>query len=686
MNRMSKRRTWWPAALLVALGGCHWQNGDLFHSSAPAGLYEAVATEIEFPAESDCTLTSTDESLAAPHPWTLTTEGAPEYWDMSLQEAIQIALTNSRVLRDLGGAVVRAPATTRTTLDPAVVETDPRFGIEAALSEFDAQFLTSVFWEKNDRALNNQFFGGGARQLHQDAGVFQSAITKRAATGSRFTIRHNVDYDANDSPGNLFASAWNTNVEMEVRQPVLRGSGTQFNRIAGPDRIPGVYEGVLIARLNADVALTDFETAVRDLVSNVENAYWDLYAGYRALDARVEARDLALNTWRKINALQQVDREGGEAENEAQAREQFYRFQQEVQNALSGEPFEMTRNWNGLPGGSFRTTGGVLMAERRLRLMMGLPPSDGRLLRPSEEPVIAKIALDWEQVKQEATTRRSELRRQKWQIRRRELELMASKNNLLPQLDGVARYRWRGFGDDLFPMQPHLAQFDNAYGDLTNGDFQEWQLGFELNVPIGFRQAHTAARNAELLLARERALLEDQQREIVHEAADAIAEMDRAYSVLQSNYNRVLASRDQLQAFKTKEETGGSVSLDLMLDAQRRVADTAAEYAHNRARYAVAAKNVHFVKGTLLDQDGVYLAEGQWNEKAYQDAADLEARRGKPRPLNYASSQAPVLGRGPFPQSTGDGMLPEMGETPILPDQSQPLSQPMGPLPLKPQN
>ena len=41
-----------------------------------------------------------------------------------------------------------------------------------------------------------------------------------------------------------------------------------------------------------------------------------------------------------------------------------------------------------------------------------------------------------------------------------------------------------------------------------------------------------AARNAELLLARERALLKDQQREVVHEAADAISEMDRAYVVM----------------------------------------------------------------------------------------------------------------------------------------------------------
>ncbi len=655
MNCSRKALTLLLAAMTALPSGCLWRNSGSFESCAPPGAYERVASEIEYPVESGRTATNADPSLAAPHPWTVDTEGTPEFWDVSLEEVIRLALANSKVMRDLGGAVVRAPATTRTALDPALAETDPRFGIEAALSEFDAQFMTSTYWEKNDRALNNEFFGGGTRLLQQDVGVFQAAITKRAATGSRFTIRHNVDYDANNAPGNRFPSAWNTNVEMEIRHPFLQGSGTQYNRIAGLDSTPGVYTGVLLARLNADVALNDFEVAVRDLVSNVENAYWDLYFGYRVLESRRKARDAALDTWRKIYALYEVGRGGGEAEKEAQAREQYFRFQQDVQNALSGEPYESTRNWNGLPSGSLRATGGVLMAERRLRLLMGLPPSDCKLLRPVEEPVLAKIEFDWCQVTDEATTRRAELRRQKWQVRRRELELMASKNHLLPRLDGVARYRWRGFGDDLFPRgeapPPPDTQFDAAYSNLTGGDFQEWQLGFELSMPIGFRQAHVAARNAELLLARERAILQDQQREIVHEAADAIAEMDRAYLVLQTSYNRLGASRDQRDAVAAAYEND-KAPLDLFLDAQRRLMDAEIEYYLNRVRYSLATKNVHFVKGTLLEYDGVYLAEGPWPGEAYHDSAKREASRSRPVPLNYASSQAPRVARGSYDQHT----------------------------------
>ncbi len=668
------------AGSMLLPSGCLWQDSHKFESCAPDGTYERVASEIEYPTESECTVMNADESLNSPHPWTIDTEGTPEYWDISIEEAIQTALGNSKVMRDLGGAIVRAPLTTRTTLDPAIAETDPRYGIEAALSDFDAQFLTSTYWEKNHRALNNEFFGGGTRLLFQDVGVFQAAITKHAVTGSRFTVRHNVDYDANNAPGNRFASAWNAIVEAEIRHPFLQGSGTQYNRIAGLNNTPGVYDGVLIARLNADVALTDFEIAVRDLVSNVENAYWDLCFGYRVLDAKVKARDTALDTWRATRARFEAGRVGGEAYNEAQAREQFFRFQQDVQNALSGEPYESTRNWNGLPSGAFRPTGGVLMAERRLRLLMGLPPSDCKLLRPTDEPNLAKINFDWCQVTSEATTRRAELRRQKWQVRRRELELMASKNQLLPRLDGVGRYRWRGFGDDLFPRgaapPPPDTIFDGAYSNLTSGDFQEWQLGFEHSMPIGFRQAHVAARNAELMLARERAILKDQQREVVHEAADAVAEMDRAYVVMQTSYNRLVATRDQNESVRaTYEEGKGEVPLDLYLESQRRLIDAETEYFLNRARYSLATKNVHFVKGTLLEYDGVFLAEGPWPGKAYHDAAKREKSRSAPVPLNYASSQAPRVSNGPFDQS-----LPEPQHiTPQTPDPFSDDELPLGP-------
>lgn len=663
-GRLRKSLSLLLAALTAAPTGCQWGSHSNFKGTTDK-YFETLATTIEYPAESACTLNSNDPALAAPAPFTLLDAENPEYWNLSLAEVIQIALENSSVLHELGGTVVRAPDAVRTTYDPAIAESDPRFGVEAALSAFDAQFESSIFWEKNHRALNNEFFGGGTRILFQDASVFQAAITKTAATGSQFTVRHNVDYDGNNAPGNLIPSAWDANVEAEARQPLLQGAGLEFNRIAGPFSTPGVYNGVLVARINTDVALVDFEIAVRDLMSNVENTYWDLYYGYRDLDAKVRARDEALKTWRSVYARYETGRSGGEAANEAQAREQYFRFQEEVQTALSGELLDGTRVGNGVGGGIFRPTGGVLVAERRLRQLMGLSPTDGKLIRPADEPVMAKVDFDWERSATESAVRRAELRRQKWNIRRRELELIASKNFLMPRFDAIGRYRWRGFGDDLTGNESgDLGQFNSAYGNLATGNFQEWQMGLEFSLPIGFRQAHAGVRNAELLLARERALLRDQQREVIRELSDAIAEADRTFVVAQTSYNRLIASRQQHEALLVPFEENKEVSLDLLLDAQRRLLESEARYYRAMAEYALAVKNVHFVKGTLLDYDGVFLTEGPWPGEAYRDAADLESMRGKPRPLNYASQRAPVVGWGEMPQEPAGVPCETSGDIP----------------------
>jgi outer membrane protein TolC len=660
--------------LVSATPGCHLRETNAFKTSCGDDCYATIATQVEYPEVTPCTAISED-GWAALEPLTISNATNLQYWDLSLQEAVQIALSQSRVMRDLGGAVLRTPQQVETQLDPAVVETDPRFGVDAALSAFDAQLSASVFGEKNDRAINNQFFGGGTRLLDQDLMVTQAQIAKRSVTGSRFAFRHYIDYDSNNAPGNIFASAWNTNFETEVRQPLLQGAGTTFNRIAGASEIPGLYTGVLIARANTDVELSDFEIAVRDLVSNLENAYWDLYFAYRDLDAKVAARDSALETWRRINALNQSGRRGGESEKEAQAREQFYRFQEDVQNALSGRLIDGTSVNNGSSGGTFRGTGGVQVAERRLRMLMGLPPSDGRFIRTSDEPVTAPVHFDWAEISRESLVRRVELRRQRFVTRRYELELIASRNYLLPRLDAVGRYRWRGFGDDLLHSDSTgRPRFDNAFMNLTSGDFQEWQLGLELNVPFGYRREFAAVRNAELMLSRARAVLQEQEHLVLHDSAGAVAEFERAMVVAQTTANRLDAAQTQLAAVRAAYDAD-KAPLDLLLEAQRLQADAESRNFRALAEYAIAIKNVHYSKGTLLDYDGVMLSESGWPTKAYADAAERETNRGAPKPLNYTSASAPLVGRGAYDQQPLDEELIPLGE-PIVEGAIQTASPP----------
>lgn len=615
-----------------------FEDGDLSH-------YKGVATEIEFPDDYTPTLAEVEGALP---PLTLRNPETQQIWDLKLEEAVQIALANSTVIRTVNGnasplALISSPETAPTIYNPALAETDPIRGVETALSAFDANFSSSMFWEKNDRAVNVGGLGGliFAPIFEQDLGTFQAELSKVNATGGTTTVRHNVNYEWNNNPSRAIPSDYNVNLEAEWRQPLLQGAGVEFNRIAGPNAQPGFFfsNGVMIARINTDIALADFEANVRNLVSSVEDAYWELYFQYRNLDSVLAGRDSALQTWRKVNALYTVGSKGGEAENEAQARDQYYLFRGLVEQALSQ----------------------LYTSEAQLRYVLGLATTDGRLIRPAEEPTIAHVNFNWWDVHTESMVRSVELRRQKFRIKQRELELVAARNFLLPRLDAVGRYRWTGLGDELidpngYGFNPDSPTGDlpgsNAWSTLTDGNFQEWQLGLQASLPIGFRRELSAVRNAQLTLARDRAVLQDLELAISHELSEAIRQLDLAYKLAETNFNRRRAAADEVRAVEVSFDAGVA-TLDLVLDAQRRLAEAESDFFRAVVDYNLAIKDIELRKGSLLEYDGVYLAEGPWPGKAYFDARLRARERDAGIFLNYGYTRPRVFSRGPYAQITG---------------------------------
>ncbi|MGD9128482.1 MAG: TolC family protein, partial [Planctomycetia bacterium] len=301
-----------------------FEDGDLSH-------YLDKATAIDVPDVDVPPLADVEHASA---PLSLSNADNVEIWNLSLEEAMQIGLQNSRVMKQLGAtlaspeALTSSPDIVRTMYDPALTETDPRYGVEAALSAFDAMFQSNVGWEKVDRPSNvggiigNNFF---VKENNQDLGSFSAAISKYNATGGWSSIGTNAGYNYTKySRTRQWATDWNVDVTAEFRQPLFQGNGVQFNQIAGIGAIPGFYNGPIIARIREDISLADFEASVKQFVADLETAYWELYLAYRELDSVAAGYHSALETWKQTYAKAMASVRGGEAEREAQAREQVY--------------------------------------------------------------------------------------------------------------------------------------------------------------------------------------------------------------------------------------------------------------------------------------------------------------------------------------------------------------------------
>ncbi len=542
---------------------------------------------------------------------TLTPE---QFHGMSLQDCIAYGVANSKLMRDLGVTVLRTPQSLVSTVDPAVVYTDPRIGEEAALSAFDANVFASSIYEHNDRGYNNNFFGRNGL-FRQDLSTTQFGVSKRSATGGLYTLRDVKIFDRNNQQSNRFGPyTWDSFLEAQVRQPLMLGAGSEFNRIAGPGAQPGQLNGVLLARVRTDITLVDFERSVRDFVAEIENAYWDLYFAYRDLDSKIDARDQALRTLNKL----ELKKDQGIIEKQ-QALEQLWRFESDVVDSLNGRPLDGTRSNNGSTGGTFRSTGGVRISERRLRLILGMSINDQKLLYPSDQPSLAQLDFDWEASISDALTHREELRRQRWVIKQRELELIANRNFLKPQLDAIAAYRIRGF--------------DSQFNTPLDNDFQEWSLGLDYLMPLGYRRGHAAVRHTQLSLARESQVLQEQERAVHYGLSNAVNEAKRAYENLIIQRNRFEAVQGQIEGLNARYKTGQVEQLFVLLEAQRRSLDATIRYHQSAVEYQLAVRNVNLERGTLLSYCNVYLNESP--------STDFIVSQGIQRSGNHDSTTAP---------------------------------------------
>lgn len=639
MNRHFNIKTLLVGVLIgAATVGCQPQQPKFLHPRGNAqSKYIAESTKIEYPDECVPSLDDVKNALA---PLTLDNPDPKEEWLLTLDEVRQMALENSKVLRQLSGVnfgangvsgtptlLLSSPNGAMTVWDPAIIESNPTAGVQAALSAFDAVWSNTISWQKADSARNYVNSYQDSVGTRSDTGTFQSTLSKTVATGGNVYASTGIGYDWSDATSRLWGSDWTSYVEAGFTQPLFRGAGVEYNRIAGPNGTMGSSNGVVIARINTDIALVDFEMGVRNTLQDVEETYWNLYYAYRNLSASAAGYEAALQRWREVDAQSKTGRPQGTAQNIAQAEKNYQSFKVSAQEAQNN----------------------LYKTEQLLRYMIGIAPTDGRLIKPVDEPTVARVRYIWEEIVAEGLARAPELRKQKWTVKKRELELIAQRNYLKPQVDLEGLYRFHGLGHDLIDSSNKKS---NAYGSLTSGEYQNWGLGITSSITLGFRREMAAVRNAELALARERAILQEQELELVHNLSDLYRDVERNYHLIEDYLALLRAARKQVRALDASFMMN-KTTLYEVLQSQQELADTETRYYRTVIDYNLAIVNLNYRKGSLLEYNGVTLAEGPWANKAYFDAWRRARERDAGKYVNYAFTSPQVVSRGAYPQIQG---------------------------------
>jgi len=552
---------------------------------------------------------------------------AQEIWPMTLQEAIKIGLDNSEVVRvislgaqgiPIGGfeptplntgagsgvASSLGAGTLATVYDPAISETQ----IAQALSTFDTAFTTSLLWGHSVTPFNNGFQAGAFNQgasvpivFIQDTAQFQAAVQKRTATGAQIGVTHNINYNYSNSPNNAFPSAYTTNTQLQLVQPLLGSAPLPGQQAGAPSGLEANRAPIVIARLSADAAVWRFKAEVMASVRSIEQQYWSLSQQQVQLWSSETAVSLGEEILKREQSELEVGR--GTRADVAEAQQRLEQFRLDF----------VTR------------TSDVITTERQLRNILGLPPADNRRIVPVTAPTEARIEPDWETSLAQMITFQPDIVQQQLQVRVAELQLLLARNQLLPVLNFNALYQFNGLGDNLdsaeanmtgaalraidplVALQQRAAGLNSQPRDFNN--FQQWQLGFTFAMPLGMRAPLANNRQAQLSLLRQRAFLQQIVHQTTHSLARFFVEIDANYKQFKTASRLRAAAAQRLEAQKAFYEEG-RITIDRYLDSVAQFADAVAREAQFKTGYNISLIALEEAKGTLLEHDKIAVAEG----------------------------------------------------------------------------
>ncbi|HEY8665892.1 MAG TPA: TolC family protein, partial [Tepidisphaeraceae bacterium] len=425
---------------------------------------------------------------------------------------------------------------------------------------FDPALTGQVQAGKSDRAA-----GGGTtrrRDVIANTASAQASVQQFFPTGTTVAVDATADYNDFDFYSDT------ARLGLTVTQSLLRGAGADVNLAALRE-----------ARIDTKLSQYELRGFAESLVAQVEETYWDYALSQRQIDIFTESLSLAGQQLDQTNELIRV---GKLAETERAAAEaELATRREDLINARAN--LESTRlrllrllNPPGAAGADDGETSGNFWS---------------RPIQLRNHPFIpADVLDDVENHADLALQMRPDLNQARLQVQRGDLEIVRTRNGLLPRMDLFVTLGKTGYS----------SSFGGAISDLK-GKGYDAAVGLRFDLPITSRDAEAQFRRA--VLTRE------QSTEAVNNAAQLVqVDVRTAYVEVQRTAQQIVATAAtrRLQEVKLTTETekfriGKSTSL-LVAQAQRDLVASQINEIEAVVSHLKALVELYRLEGSLLER------------------------------------------------------------------------------------
>ena len=448
-----------------------------------------------------------------------------------------------------------------------------------SLSEFDITLGIELSTGRKTQQLASAF--SSPNRMENDTDNWDLSISQKLVTGANYQFDFTNNRNKTNSKTAGLNPSYNSEFQLSLTQPLLKNFGTIINK-----------RNIHIAKNEADISDYDFETKVIDVISDVENTYWDYVFNLRDLEVKQKSLDRAKDLQRRVKSQVLVGTmapiETLQAESEVASREEFL--------LSSKDAIEDTQD------------------KLKNILNIDFSSPEGLLpIYPSSKADILIKNVDFNETVKIALASRSDYLGKKKELENKDILVKYQENQVYPSIDLVGSLGMNGLSGDAVAITSGTFQGKSAYGggygnaltDSLSTNYYDWELGIKISYPLGNRSAKSKLSASRLEKAKLILDIKNLEKKIILEVRESIRQLQTDAKRIKAASIAKKLAEEKLKAEEKKFEVGLSTSFNVLefqedlAQAQSNEIKAIIDYKQSRIRFRkiiASTLNYHNVK------------------------------------------------------------------------------------------
>ena len=405
-------------------------------------------------------------------------------------------------------------------------------------SKFDATFEINLSEEEEVRQQSNAF--SSPVKSRNKSHNWDFSLTQKLVTGADYKLSFTNDRNRTNSVTAGLNPSYFTEMVFSLTQPLLKNFGIDLTK-----------RNIYIANNEVNISDYVFKDKVIDIISDVENVYWDLVFSIEDLAVKKKSLERARNLERQVKAQVAVgtmaEIETLQAQSEVASRDESLLVAQD----LIQDNEDILKNILNIDYGS----------EEGLKAIY-----------PSDRPEMVADEINLYQAIKDTLLNRPDYLGKKKELENKNILVKFRENQLYPTVDLFGTMGLNGLSGDAITVNSGTFQGRSKYGgdygtalsDSLTGKFYNWEVGIKLSYPLGNRSAKAQLSASRLEKAQLILSIKDLEKSIIVEVREAVRQLKTDLKRINATRIARKLAEEKLKAEEKKFEVGLSTSFSVL--------------------------------------------------------------------------------------------------------------------------